>query len=80
MPFDQFLIDWKNCLPEEIDANVDFMKGLFLVDGATAPSIKYFPKSILSFDPKQRFQDLFLVKSKWEKSEILPYSILNLHS
>jgi sister chromatid cohesion protein DCC1 len=37
------------------------------------PTIKYFPKQILPVEAKQRFQELFKVRSKWNKAEILPY-------
>ena len=35
--------------------------------------IKYFPKSVLSYDAKGRFEDLFKIRKKWRLDDILPY-------
>jgi hypothetical protein len=50
---------------------------LYIIDEERMdPVISYFPKSLLSGKADERFQELFRIRSKWEKSDILPYSKL----
>jgi sister chromatid cohesion protein DCC1 len=32
---------------------------------------------VLSYDPKTRFRDLFLIRKKWARTDILPYGTLD---
>jgi sister chromatid cohesion protein DCC1 len=37
------------------------------------PIIRYFPQSLLPTEAKNRFHDLFNIRHKWHKDDILPY-------
>ena len=59
---------------------MDVLRGLAFLEfpsGAKANQddalIRYFPKSSLEMDVKARFQQLFLVKKKWTREDIIPY-------
>jgi hypothetical protein len=50
------------------------LEGLYLIQEiAMKKTIRYFPKNILPFDAKGRFQELFVARSKWDKNDILPF-------
>eukprot|EP00842_Homolaphlyctis_polyrhiza_P000220 jgi/Hompol1/1199/HPOL_004540-RA len=69
-----FLGLWRAAVPEVMNIHLDQLRGLYLLEGSvTAQTVKYFPKSILSSDPQQCFEDLFKIRKKWLKDDILPY-------
>ncbi|KAI8923472.1 sister chromatid cohesion protein Dcc1 [Entophlyctis helioformis] len=71
----EFLRSWRAQTPASIDIHLDQIKGLYLIEGnsAAAQTIKYFPKSVLPSDPKTRFEDLFKIRQKWAREDIVPY-------
>lgn len=42
-------------------------------DGVSANTLSYYPRSALPTDPAQRFQSLFLTRTKWKADEIQTY-------
>jgi hypothetical protein len=57
-----------------ISISLDHLEGLYLIEEiAMKKKIRYYPKHILPFDPKGRFHQLFLARSKWDKNDILPF-------
>ena len=64
---------WKKLLLQNSHA-YSHIQGIAFVDQESlGKTIRYFPKSALEREPKQRFQQLFQSRKKWSRSEILPY-------
>ena len=77
----KFVREWVSRLPEGFKGTtMEVLKGLaflgYPAGGKTSLEeavIRYFPKSSLDMEPKARFQQLFLVKKKWPRQDLLPY-------
>ncbi|QSL65950.1 hypothetical protein MERGE_003087 [Pneumocystis wakefieldiae] len=73
IPSDKFIEKWKSTIPEPFAAcaELSLLEGQYLV---VEPSmIQYFPEDTLPMDPAMRFRELFLIRPKWNLSDILPY-------
>ena len=74
MDLERFVDEWRRMIPLELNNRLDQLNGLYLLDEmAGKPFVRYFPKNLLPLEPKQRFQDLFLIRKKWSKQDILPF-------
>jgi Sister chromatid cohesion protein Dcc1 len=61
-------------VPDPIRVSLSHLDGLYLIDQVGGSSmIRYFPKHVLSFHPRERFRQLFDVRAKWEKGEVMAY-------
>lgn len=73
---DEFLAEFSKSLEviPEIEPCLSHLDGLYLMeDTALTKKIRFFPKSLLPFAAKERFHHLFSVRSKWNKTDILPF-------
>ncbi|KTW26645.1 hypothetical protein T552_02654 [Pneumocystis carinii B80] len=71
--YNEFIEKWRSTIPEPFSAltELSLLEGQYLL---IEPSmIQYFPEDILPMDPAMRFRELFLVRPKWNLSDILPY-------
>ncbi|KAI8916092.1 sister chromatid cohesion protein Dcc1 [Gorgonomyces haynaldii] len=74
MDLQSFMLEWDSQLPDGFTTDLNLLAGLYLIEESMGnKEIVYFPKSILPFDPKQRFQDLFKIRRKWLKQDMLPF-------
>ncbi|XJO74239.1 hypothetical protein BDV3_005090 [Batrachochytrium dendrobatidis] len=69
----QFLKSWQSAVPLDWEVHLDQIKGLYLLDGSQIKTIRYFPKSLLATDPRMRFEDLFKIRKKWLREDMLPF-------
>ncbi|KAJ3290552.1 Sister chromatid cohesion protein DCC1 [Borealophlyctis nickersoniae] len=69
-----FVEAWEGAVMDPFVPSLDMLKGLYLIETmAKQSSIRYFPKSLLPMDAKQRFERLFHERRKWEYEDLLPY-------
>ncbi|KAL2918788.1 Ctf8p and Ctf18p associating protein [Polyrhizophydium stewartii] len=69
-----FLKDWRAAVPEIMDVHLDQLAGVYLLEGSQATQIiRYFPKSTLPSVPKARFEELFKIRKKWLREDLIPY-------
>ena len=52
--------------------DLGILKGYYILDG---DQITYFPKHYLPIQIDKRFKELFSVRHKWQRDDIMPYSI-----
>jgi sister chromatid cohesion protein DCC1 len=70
--FESFLTAWqKACF--DLDVQLSYLEGLFMLEEERPRMIKYFSKDSLSSDPKSRMQELFKARPKWKKTDMLPF-------
>ncbi|EMR09226.1 hypothetical protein PNEG_02562 [Pneumocystis murina B123] len=70
---EKFIEKWKSTIPEPFAVHVELslLEGQYLV--IEPSTIQYFPEDTLPMDPAMRFRELFLIRPKWNLSDILPY-------
>jgi sister chromatid cohesion protein DCC1 len=69
---ESFISEWrKACF--DVEVQLSYLEGLYLLEEERPVTIMYFPKDSLSSDPKTRLQQLFKARSKWRKTDLLPF-------
>ncbi|EEB19274.1 Sister chromatid cohesion protein dcc1, putative [Pediculus humanus corporis] len=73
--FDEFIMAWENCLSPVIKPNLNYLKGLALIDNESELNkvIHLFLEEDLPENIPERFRLLFKNKEKWTLEEITPY-------
>ncbi|CAG8472924.1 11762_t:CDS:10 [Dentiscutata erythropus] len=76
IPLDLFFESWDKAVPFEDNAII-FNHSLNHLIGRSKKNqlIRYFPVSKLSSSPKQRFKQLFSIKSEWREDFIKPFLV-----
>ncbi|KAJ1338821.1 hypothetical protein BSLG_006458 [Batrachochytrium salamandrivorans] len=69
----QFLKMWQEAVPQDLEISLNQIRGLYLLDGDQVKTIRYFPKSLLSTDSRVRFEDLFKIRKRWLREDMLPF-------
>jgi hypothetical protein len=70
-----FLDTWRTKSKGNFECNLSSLRGLYLIEDSSGNAvISYFPKSILPHKANERFFELFKIRPKWNKCDILPYS------
>ncbi|KAM9972677.1 hypothetical protein ACTFIR_012044 [Dictyostelium discoideum] len=78
MKFEEFMDNWKDTLPIEIQPNFSMLKGIAILipSSTTNPkekSVKFINESILPTIPKARFKELFQISTRWSIDDIEPF-------
>ncbi|KAN0025395.1 hypothetical protein ACTFIU_003656 [Dictyostelium citrinum] len=77
MKFEEFMDNWKDTLPVEIQPNFSMLKGIaILITSPTNPkekSVKFINESTLPSIPKARFKELFQISTRWTIDDIEPF-------
>jgi sister chromatid cohesion protein DCC1 len=69
-----FMQNWKKACPDTMQIDLSQLNGLYLIDeDSMHVTIQYFPKERLSSNVKVRFQELFKVRPKWNREDMLPF-------
>ncbi|KXS13395.1 hypothetical protein M427DRAFT_156679 [Gonapodya prolifera JEL478] len=76
LPLDSFMLGWRKETPPDCEVDLKFLEGFYVTETAPGRSIThihYISKDDLSLEPKDRFQELFARKQRWEEAELLPF-------
>ncbi|KAI9206981.1 sister chromatid cohesion protein Dcc1 [Polychytrium aggregatum] len=77
--YEHFLTEWSRKLSDFLadgdEPSLKILEDLCLVEVINVGRrvIKFFPKDRLSLEAKQRLEELFTIRKKWSRSDLLPY-------